>query len=62
MAMGDLGMDGSGTFYVMVGSGWRLAGPGATSFDLRIEAGRRDAANDDSPQENTIGLDFGARW
>ena len=47
---------------IVIGAGWRLAGPGATSFDLRIEAGRRDVANDDSPPENTIGLNLGARW
>ena len=47
---------------IVIGAGWWLAGPGTTSFDLRIEAARRDVANDDSPPENTIGLNLGVRW
>ena len=45
-----------------IGAGWRLVGRGAEAFEMRIEAARLDAANDDSPPENTIGLKLRARW
>ena len=45
-----------------VGAGWRLIGRGAGSFEVRVEAARRDAANDDASPEHTVGARLDARW
>ncbi|MCY4450675.1 MAG: hypothetical protein OXC01_01880 [Immundisolibacterales bacterium] len=45
-----------------VGAGWRLAGSGAGSFEVRVEAARHDAANDDGRPEHTIGARLSVRW
>ena len=46
-----------------VGLGWRLEGSrGGEAFDVRLEATRLDAANDDRPPEHRIGLSVTARW
>ena len=45
-----------------VGAGWRLMARGTESFELRLEAGRHDAANDDPEPEHSIGVRLGARW
>ena len=59
----------TGTPYVGLGLGeardyrlgWRLASGRWQSFSLGVEAARREAANDDGP-ENRIGLDARFRW
>ena len=45
-----------------VGAGWRLTARGTDSFELRLEAGRHDAANDDAEPEHSIGARLDARW
>ena len=44
--------------------GWRLdlAGRGPTALDLRLEATRREAANDNVDPEHGVGLGVTARW
>ena len=47
-----------------VGLGWRLVGARAShaAFEMRIEAARRDVANDDRAPEDTIWFKAIARW
>ena len=47
---------------LVAGAGWRLAGPGAGAFELRIEGTLREAANDDVPPETGVGVRLGASW
>ena len=44
--------------------GWRLGlgSSGATSFELGLEATRRESANDNADPEHTAGFRIGARW
>lgn len=44
-----------------VGAAWRLTGPGAGSFEVRLEAAMRWAAND-APTQREAGLHVTARW
>ena len=43
------------------GAGWRLTGPGAGSFELRLKAAMRGTAND-APAQHEAGLHVTARW
>jgi len=42
--------------------GWRLAPADGGDFEFRLDAARREAANDDAPPEHGIGLRATARW
>ena len=44
--------------------GWRLGlgSSGGTSFELGLEATRRESANDNADPEHTVGLRIGSRW
>ena len=56
-----IGLSDTGRDYTL---GWRLA-PGAerqSAFEFRVEALRRESANDDGPPEHGIGFRLGARW
>ena len=44
------------------GAGWRLAGPGAGTFALRLEAAMRGAANDEARPEHELGVRLTARF
>ena len=41
-------------------AGWRLAGSGTRTFEMRVEAARHEAANDNA--EHTTGLRLAVRW
>lgn len=68
----ELGVEGTGREYsgpetgaehgLVAGAGWRLIGRGAESFEVRVEASRRAAANDGASPEHTIGVRLGASW
>ena len=47
-----------------VGAGWRLVGPsrGGPAFEMRIDAARFAAANDDQSSDDRIGFSVTARW
>ena len=47
-----------------VGAGWRLVGPswGGPAFEMRIDAVRFAAANDDQSSDDRIGFSVTARW
>ena len=47
-----------------VGLGWQLTGEHAShaAFEIRFEAARLEAANDDDAPENRIGITLTARW
>ena len=45
-----------------LGFGWRLEDAGAQAFELRFEASRRIATNDDSAAENQAGVRMTTRW
>ena len=45
-----------------LGFGWQLADQGAGGVEMRLEAVRRDVANDDAPPEYNVGVRLGARW
>lgn len=45
---------------LVAGAGWRLAGSGAESLELRVEAERRQRVND--TPESAVGLSLTARW
>ena len=47
---------------ITASAGWRLVGGGAESFEVRVEATRRDVGNDDAPPEHTLGARLDARW
>ena len=44
-----------------VGAAWRLMGLGAGSFEVRLEAAMRGAAND-APTQREAGLHVTSRW
>ena len=45
-----------------VGAGWRLVGNARGSFEMRLEAARREKANDDAEVEHSVGVRLGASW
>ena len=47
-----------------IGAGWRLVGPsrGGPAFEMRIDAARFAAANDDQSSDDRIGFSVTARW
>ena len=55
--------DGAGAEHALTaGAGWRLAGPGAGSFEFRVEAAVRGGANDDAPPSRELGVRLTARF
>ncbi len=57
-----IGAEAGAEHGLVAGAGWRLMGRGTESFELRVEAAMRDAANGDARPEHRVGLRLGASW
>ena len=59
-------LDGSGgpEYEIAIGLGWRLNDPSNRNlaFETRIEASRRETANDNGEPDHGVGLRLTARW
>ena len=56
------GVEAGAEHGLVAGAGWRLIGRGAESFEVRVEAELREAANGDVGSEHSVGLRLGASW